>query len=161
MASSDERVSTLRSLVASGDQDAVIAAVATIVNQERSRAAAEAVREAAAAGTAAAGVGLAAAAAPHPVAASSSPIAHKFKFPEPPKPEAFYGDFRKAPNVRSFLFQLDNYFAGWPELTEAQKLYFASLYLKGSALLWWQSECHNHRTVSPFATCAAFKCNRT
>ncbi len=142
------REQQLRSLVASGDQDAVISAVAAMLADAEALGARRAASVSAAPGLSAATA---------PPAASAGFIAHKFKLPEPPKPEAFFGDPRRSPSARSFLFQLENYFSGWPEMSDSQKVYFASLYLKGSALLWWQSECHTHRTNAPFASFDAFQ----
>lgn len=123
---SDARVAHLRNLIASGNQDATLAAVAAIVNDERAAAAAEASAEAAAAAATAATAGAhggSAGAEPTTFMAPSF-FSPKLKYPEPPRPEAFFGDPRRPPNVRSFLFQLDNYFAGWAELSEAKKIYF-------------------------------------
>lgn len=100
-----------------------------IGNGQRAASAAEAASQAAAIAAAiGANVGSAAAA---PIASmASNVIDHKLKYPEPPKPKGFQGDPRRPPDARSFLFQLDNYFAGWAELNDVQKNYLPRSTLK-------------------------------
>ena len=80
------------------------------------------------------------------------------RLPEPPKPEFFYGMDNKQPNVRTWLYQMDQYFSLWPEMPDDKKIVYATNFLKSFALIWWQ-QCQNMVNIGaldPIVTWATF-----
>lgn len=60
------------------------------------------------------------------------------RYPEPPKPEFFFGDLDKPPSVRSWLFEIKQYLRLWTSMTEEEKINFSVTLLRSHALNWWQ-----------------------
>lgn len=58
--------------------------------------------------------------------------------PEPPKPEFFFGSQDKPPLVRTWLYQIEQYFRLWPTMTDGDKINHAVTLLRSHAMNWWQ-----------------------
>lgn len=89
-------------------------------------------------------------------AASAGAI--RLKFPEPPKPEFFWGMDSKPPTVGTWLFQLNTLFKFW-NMTDTDRLKYAILFLRGWAQTWWQ-QCEAMaacNTLTPIQTWEQFQ----
>ena len=62
------------------------------------------------------------------------------RLPEPPKPEFFFGADNKHPLVRTWLFQLRQYFRLWPTLGDSDKVHYAVTLLRAHAMNWWEQQ---------------------
>jgi hypothetical protein len=62
------------------------------------------------------------------------------RMPEPPKPEFFSGADGKPPLVRTWLFQLRQYFRLWPNMPDSKKINFAVTLLRAHAMNWWEQQ---------------------
>lgn len=64
----------------------------------------------------------------------------RHRLPEPPKPEFFFGTDGKHPLVRTWLFQLRQYFRLWPTMADSEKLNYAVTLLRSHAMNWWEQQ---------------------
>jgi hypothetical protein len=62
------------------------------------------------------------------------------RLPEPPKPEFFFGADNKHPLVRTWLFQLRQYFRLWPTMGDSEKINYAVTLLRSHAMNWWEQQ---------------------
>ena len=62
------------------------------------------------------------------------------RLPDPPKPEFFFGTDNKHPLVRTWLFQLRQYFRLWPTMGNSEKIHYAVTLLRAHAMNWWEQQ---------------------
>lgn len=88
------------------------------------------------------------------LAAFNAPaLGPRLKFPDPPKPEIFYGMDSKTPNVFDWLYEINLLFSIWP-MSDEQKIAWATLFMRGWAQTWWQ-QCQSMMaagTLEPIVT---------
>ena len=81
------------------------------------------------------------------------------QLPRPPKPEIFWGDDKRPPFVRSWLFEMEVFFSNYPELTDMARINYVQLFLRGVAQNWWHlcTRMMDSGTLERISTWETFK----
>ena len=83
----------------------------------------------------------------------------RHRLPEPPKPECFFGTDNEQPQVRTWLFQLRQYFRLWPTMDDSEKINYAVTLLRSHAMNWWEQQEQRIRlgTIADFSSFVEFE----